>query len=300
MLTRFEKGNFRKRNTLIDKDMEIIREIPVMQHRTDRERLAGRRIAFVPTMGYLHEGHRALLREGRKRGDLLVLSLFVNPIQFGPSEDFERYPRDEDQDSSIAREEGVDLLFAPQPSEMYPARFQTTVHVECVTQGLCGASRPGHFDGVATVVAKLFNIVKPHVALFGEKDYQQLVTLQQMVRDLNFDLDIVAIPTVRESEGLARSSRNVYLSPDERKRAATLYRSLQRGLECYRSGEREVSQLLRVMEEEVRREPQIQMEYLEIRDAQSLEPVFIIERRAVATLAARIGKTRLIDNILIP
>jgi pantoate--beta-alanine ligase len=279
--------------------MKVIRDIVEMQRRAEQERLSERRISFVPTMGYLHEGHRALLREGRKKGDLLILSIFVNPIQFGPSEDFERYPRDWDRDCAIAKEEGVDLLFAPEASQMYLPLFQTTVHVEQVTQGLCGASRPGHFDGVATVVAKLFNIVKPHVALFGEKDYQQLATLRRMAQDLNFDTEIVGVSTVRESDGLAMSSRNVYLSFDERKVATALHRSLEEGLEQYRSGEREVSKLLHVIQKGIDKEPKIQVDYIEIRDAESLEPISMIERKAVAALAARVGKTRLIDNILI-
>ncbi|MBI4208893.1 MAG: pantoate--beta-alanine ligase [Deltaproteobacteria bacterium] len=279
--------------------MKVVRDIAIMQKGAEQIRREGKRIAFVPTMGYLHDGHRALLREGRKKGDLLILSIFVNPIQFGPSEDLERYPRDWDRDCAIAREEGIDLLFAPEASSMYPAHFQTTVHVEQVTQGLCGASRPGHFDGVSTVVAKLFNIVKPHVALFGEKDYQQLATLRRMVEDLNFDTEIVGVPTVRESDGLAMSSRNVYLSSDERKVATVLHRSLEEGLKQYRSGQREVPKLLHAIQKGICEEPKIQIDYLEIRDAESLEPISMIERKAVAAVAARIGKTRLIDNILI-
>lgn len=279
--------------------MKIIKGIVEMQGEAEERRKGGERIAFVPTMGSLHQGHRNLLKEGRRRGGLLVLSLFVNPTQFGPSEDFENYPRDWERDSKIAEEEGVDILFAPEASEMYPEGSQTTVHVDQVTKGLCGLSRPGHFDGVATVVAKLFNIVKPHVALFGEKDYQQLIMIRQMVRDLNFNIEIVAIPTAREEDGLAISSRNAYLTPDERRSALSLFRSLQKGFESFQKGNRQVGSLVGLIRRELSKEPKAEIDYIEIRDAETLEPISVIQRKAVAALAVRIGKTRLIDNILL-
>ena len=205
--------------------MDVITSVQQMKLFSARARATNKRIAFVPTMGFLHEGHLSLMREGKKRGDVLVVSVFVNPTQFGPSEDFERYPRDFARDSRMAEEVGVDVFFAPEPKEMYPPNHQSFIRVTDVTRGLCGKSRPTHFQGVATVVGMLFNIVRPHVALFGEKDFQQLVTIQQMVRDLHMDAEVVGMPIVRESDGLAMSSRNTYLNADERKAALSLHRS---------------------------------------------------------------------------
>ncbi len=279
--------------------MEIITSVAEMQERATAALAAGKTISFVPTMGYLHDGHATLLREGRSRGDLLVLSIFVNPTQFGVGEDFESYPRDLERDSETARENGVDIIFSPVASEMYPPGYQTYVNVEAVSLPLCGASRPGHFRGVTTVVAKLFNIVKPTFALFGEKDYQQLVVLRRMVRDLNMDLEIIGVPTVREKDGLAMSSRNSYLSPEERKSALCLSRSLAAACDLYRAGEVVVERLraevLRILEGE----PLARIDYAEFRDGDSLEEVDRADERTVLALAVRIGSTRLIDNTMI-
>jgi len=218
--------------------MKIIKSINEMKRISSDARRAGKTIVLVPTMGFFHEGHLSLMREGRKRGDLLVTSLFVNPTQFGPSEDFERYPRDFERDRRMAEDSGVDILFAPEKEEMYPPDHQTIVNVEKVTQGLCGKSRPTHFRGVTTVVNMLFNIIMPHIAIFGEKDYQQLVTIKQMVKDLHMDVQVLGMPIVREEDGLAMSSRNVYLKPHERKAALSIYRSLRRAEELIKGGER--------------------------------------------------------------
>lgn len=260
---------------------------------------AGKTISFVPTMGFLHQGHASLLREGRARGDLLVLSIFVNPTQFGVGEDFESYPRDLQRDSETARDNGVDIIFAPTAGEMYPSGYQTYVNVEKVTLPLCGASRPGHFRGVTTVVAKLFNIVKPTYAFFGQKDFQQLVVISRMVRDLNMDVTVVGLPTVREDDGLAMSSRNAYLSPEERLGARCLSRALAAVSELYHAGEVVVerlrAELLRILDSE----PLARIDYAEFRDGDSLEEVGLADDRTVVALAVRIGTTRLIDNIMI-
>lgn len=279
--------------------MEIITSVAEMQERATAALAAGKTISFVPTMGYLHEGHATLLREGRKRGDLLVLSIFVNPTQFGVGEDFESYPRDLARDGETARENGVDIIFAPSASEMYPPGYQTYVNVETVSLPLCGASRPGHFRGVTTVVAKLFNIVKPTFALFGEKDYQQLVVIRRMVRDLNMDLEIIGVPTVREKDGLAMSSRNSYLSPEERKSALCLSRSLAAVCDLYRAGEVVVERLRAEVLRIIESEPPARIDYVEFRDGDSLEEVERADERTVLALAVRIGSTRLIDNTMI-
>jgi pantoate--beta-alanine ligase len=279
--------------------MHIITSVVEMQERATAALAAGKTISFVPTMGFLHQGHASLLREGRARGDLLVLSIFVNPTQFGVGEDFESYPRDLQRDSEIARDNGVDIIFAPTAGEMYPSGYQTYVNVEKVTLPLCGASRPGHFRGVTTVVAKLFNIVKPTYAFFGQKDFQQLVVISRMVRDLNMDVTVVGLPTVREADGLAMSSRNAYLSPEERIGARCLSRSLAAVSELYHAGdvvvERLRAELLRMLDSE----PLARIDYAEFRDGDSLEEVALADDRTVVALAVRIGTTRLIDNIMI-
>jgi pantoate--beta-alanine ligase len=279
--------------------MEIIASVAEMQERATATLAAGKTISFVPTMGFLHQGHASLLREGRVQGDLLVLSIFVNPTQFGVGEDFETYPHDLQRDSEIAVENGVDIIFAPTAGEMYPHGYQTYVNVEMVSLPLCGASRPGHFRGVTTVVAKLFNIVKPSVAFFGEKDFQQLVVIRRMVRDLNMDVKIVGMPTVREDDGLARSSRNSYLSSEERSAALCLSRSLAAVCDLYRNGEKNTerlrTELLRILDSE----PLARIDYAEFRDGDSLEEVGQADDRTVVALAVRIGTTRLIDNTMI-
>ena len=259
----------------------------------------GKRIAFVPTMGFLHEGHASLLREGRRRGDMLVLSIFVNPIQFGPGEDLERYPRDLEGDCAIARASGVDIVFTPTAAEMYPAGFQTAIRVRDLALPLCGSSRPGHFDGVATVVAKLFNICQPDLALFGTKDFQQLAVIRRMAADLSQPLEIVGMPIVREFDGLAMSSRNAYLSPAERLSALCLSRAIRLVREHYAAGELDAASLLAAARELIAAEPAATVDYLELRDAASLETVQTVSDTTLLALAVRIGKTRLIDNTLL-
>jgi pantoate--beta-alanine ligase len=278
--------------------MDVITSVQQMKLFSARARATNKRIAFVPTMGFLHEGHLSLMREGKKRGDVLVVSVFVNPTQFGPSEDFERYPRDFARDSRMAEEVGVDVFFAPEPKEMYPPNHQSFIRVTDVTRGLCGKSRPTHFQGVATVVGMLFNIVRPHVALFGEKDFQQLVTIQQMVRDLHMDAEVVGMPIVRESDGLAMSSRNTYLNADERKAALSLHRSLERARESISRGEFGAGVLAKEVTEVIQSEPLVRVDYVEVCDARTLKPVDRIDRDTVIAVAAYIGKVRLIDNFV--
>jgi len=279
--------------------MKTVASPSEMQQLAETARSKGERIALVPTMGYLHEGHLSLMREGRRRGTMVVASIFVNPTQFGANEDFTRYPRDLERDCALMCTVPVDVLFAPQAADMYPANSQTWVEVTKLTQGLCGRHRPGHFRGVATVVAKLFNIVKPHVALFGEKDYQQLRTIQQMVRDLNMDLEIVPMATVREPDGLAMSSRNAYLSAAERKTALSLSRALAAARTALTAGANTAAELASAATAVLAREPGVEIEYVEAVDAESLDPVGAVERPVVVAIAARVGKVRLIDNAVL-
>jgi len=267
-----------------------------MQCHSEAIRRAGKRIAFIPTMGFLHEGHLSLMREGRRRADVVVASIFVNPTQFGPNEDFGRYPRAFERDCELMREVPVELVFAPQPEAMYGEGAQTWVEATEVTQGLCGAHRPGHFRGVTTVVAKLFNIVKPHYAMFGEKDFQQLRAIQRMVKDLNFDLEIVPMPTVREADGLAMSSRNAYLSADERRRALSLSAALEAARSEFAAGARDPRALVRAACAVLSATPGLRIEYIEAVDSESLRRIERIERPVVVAIAAHVGKTRLIDN----
>ena len=278
--------------------MDVITSVHQMKRYSAQARAQNKRIAFVPTMGFLHEGHLSLMREGKKRGDILIVSIFVNPTQFGPSEDFERYPRNFAGDSRMAERVGVDVLFAPEAREMYPPSHQSFIRVTEVTRGLCGKSRPTHFQGVATVVAMLFHIVMPHIAIFGEKDFQQLVTIQQMVRDLHMDTEVVGMPIIRELDGLAMSSRNTYLTPDERKAALSLHRSLERAREGISKGELRAGLLIEKAREVLQSEPLVRMDYLEICDARTLEPVDQIDRNVVIAVAAYLGKVRLIDNFV--
>ena len=259
-------------------------------------RARGERIAFVPTMGALHEGHVSLLREGRRRGAQLVLSIFVNPTQFGPSEDLARYPRDLPGDLAKAASAGADVAYVPAPGDVYPPGFQTYVQVRALEQGLDGATRSGHFVGVATVVCKLFNVVHPHVALFGEKDFQQLAVIRRMVADLDMDVEIEGMPIVRASDGLALSSRNAYLAPDERRRALALSRGLFAARDAAGAGERDATALVAIggaaIDGEVDR-----VDYLELRAADTLAPLPRLDRPGVLLVAALVGKTRLIDNV---
>jgi pantoate--beta-alanine ligase len=247
-------------------------------------------------MGFLHDGHASLLRKGRNQGDLLVLSIFVNPIQFGHNEDLDRYPRDMEGDCRIARECGVDIVFTPDAGGMYPKGFQTSVRVADLALPLCGASRPGHFDGVATVVTKLFNIVQPDVALFGKKDFQQLAVIRRMVADLSQPVEIVGMPIVREADGLAMSSRNAYLSQAERQSALCLSRAIRTARELYAAGTRDAAALRAAAQDVITAEPAAVIDYLELRDGTTLEPVERADEATLLALAVRIGATRLIDN----
>ncbi len=277
--------------------MKIIRSIAEMQTEAEDLRRSGQTIGFVPTMGYLHEGHLSLLRIARQRADVTVMSIFVNPTQFGPNEDLERYPRDFERDERLAKEEGCDILFYPSVEEMYPKPYRTYVTVEEITQVLCGKSRPIHFRGVATIVAKLFNIVKPHFAVFGQKDAQQAIVIKQMVRDLNFDLEILTGPIVREPNGLAMSSRNVYLSADERRDALNLYKSLKEAKRLVETGERDALKIKNRIEYILRQGKSAKIDYIEIVDVTNLKPVEKIQGEVLIALAVFVGKTRLIDNI---
>lgn len=276
--------------------MKIIRSAGEMQAFSESLRKRGQKIGFVPTMGYFHEGHLSLMREGRRVCDCLAISIYVNPTQFGPGEDLERYPRDFGRDRSLAEGVGVDVIFYPENTEMYPEHYQTYVTVEMVTRNLCGISRPGHFRGVATVCAKLFNIVKPHAAIFGKKDFQQLVTIQRMVRDLNMDLEIIGMPIVREADGLAMSSRNVYLKENERASALSLSRSLKLAKEIYDNGERDAVKILGEVKKFIEGYPHIAIDYVKICDTTTLQDIEHLEKEAVLALAVKINKTRLIDN----
>jgi pantoate--beta-alanine ligase len=271
-----------------------------MRARAAALRAEGRRIAFVPTMGYLHAGHVSLLEEGRRRGDILVLSIFVNPTQFGPKEDLSRYPRDLDGDLETAQRAGVDLAFVPEAADMYPPGYQTFVDVRDVQKGLCGDRRPGHFTGVATVVLKLFHLVQPQVALFGMKDYQQFQLIRRMCRDLDLDIEIVGLPIVRESDGLAMSSRNAYLQGDERLRALALSRALQVAKNAFDAGQRKAGKLIDAARMSLHMTDGVVLDYLDLRDAETVGPVQeFITRPAVMAIAAFVGKTRLIDNQLL-
>ncbi|MGD8984672.1 MAG: pantoate--beta-alanine ligase [Desulfobacteraceae bacterium] len=279
--------------------MKVIETIDAMQKQCEELRLSGKTIALVPTMGFFHEGHLELMRVGRRLADILVISIFVNPTQFGPSEDFQTYPRDMEGDLAGARDVGVDLVFAPPVQEMYPDEHQTKIVVERVTTHLCGLSRPGHFDGVTTVVAKLFNIARPHSAIFGEKDYQQLTAVKRMVRDLDMDIQIIGVPTVREPDGLAMSSRNNYLNPEERESALCLKKSLDLAREMFKQGEKDAQKIREAVEKLILSHPFTEIDYINICDLRSLEDVDWIEEKALLALAVHVGKARLIDNCLI-
>ena len=276
--------------------MRIIEHIREMQRWSEIQRQRGERIVFVPTMGFLHDAHLSLVRDGKKRGDRVVVSIFVNPAQFSPNEDFAAYPRDFERDRGLLERERADILFHPSVREIYPEGYQTHVDVDKLGVLLCGAHRPGHFQGVATVVAKLFNIVRPHVAIFGEKDYQQLQLVRRLTRDLNFDIEIVGHPIVREADGLAMSSRNIYLSPEERQAALCLSRSLSRAACMVQRGETRGQVITDAVRAGIEKEPLARMEYVSLCDSATLEPVEEIEESALLALAVRIGKTRLIDN----
>lgn len=288
------------RKGLIVSKMQTVRQISECREALRRLREGGARIGFVPTMGALHEGHLSLIRRAREDGCAVVVSIFVNPTQFCPGEDYEAYPRTLERDLEVCRREGVALVFAPDDAEMYPPPVLTRVHVERLTENLCGAFRPGHFDGVTTVVAKLFNIIQPDVAYFGQKDAQQAVVIRQMVRDLNFPVQIVVCPIVREPDGLALSSRNAYLSPQERERALALSRALLAAQQSYRQhGPRPSCEVEAEVREALLSAGPCRIDYVEIVDAQTLRPLPRLEPGAMIAAAVRIGRTRLIDNVVI-
>lgn len=258
----------------------------------------GLSIGFIPTMGYLHQGHLSLIERARKENDRVIVSIFVNPTQFGPNEDYEKYPRDIESDLKMCRNAGTDLVFAPEVLEMYPVPNLAYVDIKELGNGLCGASRPGHFRGVCTIVSKLFNIVKPSKAYFGEKDIQQLTIIKRMVQDLNFDIDIVPCPIVRENDGLAMSSRNTYLSDEERKAALAISRSLNHARDAMNKGERDAENIKSIVVGKLSREPLISIDYVEVVDALTLIPAKSIKGKVIVAIAAFAGKTRLIDNLI--
>lgn len=277
--------------------MRVVTGIPEMKALAGEWKAAGRTIGFVPTMGYLHEGHLSLVRASKERCEATVVSIFVNPAQFGPSEDFQRYPRDLAKDSATLEREGVDVLFVPAAEAVYPPGYKTYVEVRDLQDRLCGRTRPGHFRGVATIVLKLFNIVRPDVAFFGAKDAQQTVTIEKMARDLDLDVEIAVCPVVREPDGLAMSSRNVYLSPDERAAARVLSKSLAEAERLIREGERDASRVAARVKDIIAGEPLARLDYAEIVEAGTLEPVAEVRGDTLILLAVYIGRTRLIDNL---
>jgi len=279
--------------------MRICETVATMRAECAALRYGGRRLGLVPTMGALHEGHLSLLRAARAQCDVVAASIFVNPTQFGPQEDLAKYPHPFARDSELLRAEGVDLLFAPSVDEMYPAGGVTYVNVERLSERLCGRSRPGHFRGVATVVSKLFHVVQPEAAFFGQKDAAQVAVIRAMVRDLLLPVEIVACPIVRETDGLALSSRNVYLTAEQRRHALTIYRSLSRVRELYEGGERDTASLIGAGVEEFSRDDEVRLDFLEIVDAESLEPLETAQPGALVALAGFVGSTRLIDNIVL-
>jgi len=270
----------------------------IAEARALRQKFSGS-VGFVPTMGYLHEGHLALVKQARIENPAVIVSIYVNPTQFGPREDFGAYLRDLDRDLELLRGGGVDIVFVPSDDEMYPSEFSSWVDVDKVTGRLEGASRPGHFRGVATVVAKLFNIVQPTKAYFGQKDAQQAVVIKRMVADLNMGIEIVAVTTVRESDGLAMSSRNSYLSPGERQAATILFKALTLARQLRQGGEKDAEKIRRQMTSLVQKEPLARIDYVSIADTETLEELNSIDHPALTSLAVRIGKTRLIDNMLL-
>ncbi len=276
--------------------MKVVQTIAGMKEARHRLRSS---VGFVPTMGYLHEGHLELARRSRDENRYTVVSIFVNPTQFGPKEDFAKYPRDTERDFAMLEKEKVNIVFMPGAEEMYPPRYSTWVDVEKVSERLEGAIRPGHFRGVSTVVNKLFNIVEPTRAYFGQKDAQQLVVIKKMAADLNMNLEVIAVPTVREPDGLAMSSRNVYLNPGEREAALVLAKSLSLARKLWVKGERNADIIRKEMTSLIKTEPLGNVEYVSVADAETLEELVKIERPAVISLAVKIGKTRLIDNILL-
>lgn len=279
--------------------MEVIKSVRVMQERAEALRLKGYTVGFVPTMGFLHEGHLELMRVAKRHCDILVVSIFVNPTQFGPDEDFEKYPRDMEGDMEKAEGVGTDILFVPGADDMYPQGFQSSVKVSDLTRKLCGISRPVHFDGVTTVVTKLFNAVKPDMAVFGQKDFQQLTVISRMVKDLNMDIRIIGVPTVRESDGLAMSSRNKYLSREERESALSLNASLEMAEAMFKKGERSADKIREAVTSFIKGHPFTEIDYVSLCDPDTLEEMDLLGEKNLLALAVKVGVTRLIDNRVI-
>ena len=279
--------------------MEICYTIKDVRERVNAWKREGLTVGFVPTMGYLHKGHKSLMEAARANNDKVVVSVFVNPMQFGPNEDLESYPRDFEKDSALCESVGVDLIFHPEPEEMYADGFCSYVDMNGLTTELCGKSRPIHFRGVQTVVLKLFNIVKPDRAYFGQKDAQQLAVIKRMVKDLNVDTEIVGCPIVREADGLAKSSRNTYLNPDERKTALILSRSLKLGRELIENGETDSKAVIKAITDSINTEPLAKIDYVDVVDFDTITPVDKIGKSVLVAIAVYIGKTRLIDNFII-
>ena len=279
--------------------MNIIRHPSDMQHWALEQRRAGVRVGFVPTMGYLHEGHLSLVKRARAHADVVVVSIFVNPTQFGPNEDFAKYPRDWGRDERLCREGGVDVLFAPPAEEIYAHDASISIQEARLSTGLCGASRPGHFAGVCTVVAKLFNLVQPTCAVFGEKDAQQLRVIRRMVRDLDFPVTIVPGPIVREADGLAMSSRNARLTPEERAQALCLRRALDAVEKEFAEGERDADALRKLAQKIIGQAPLARVDYVELVDDETLDPVILVERNALCAIAVHFPSARLIDNTVL-
>lgn len=279
--------------------MDICYTIKDVRERVNAWKREGLTVGFVPTMGYLHKGHKSLMEAARANNDKVVVSVFVNPMQFGPNEDLESYPRDFEKDSALCESVGVDLIFHPEPEEMYADGFCSYVDMNGLTTELCGKSRPIHFRGVQTVVLKLFNIVKPDTAYFGQKDAQQLAVIKRMVKDLNVDTEIVGYPIVREADGLAKSSRNTYLNPDERKAALILSRSLKLGRELIENGETDSKAVIKAITDSINTEPLAKIDYVDVVDFDTITPVDKIGKPVLVAIAVYIGKTRLIDNFII-
>ena len=276
--------------------MVIVNTVNEVRAQVKKWKEEGLKVGFVPTMGYLHEGHESLIKKASEENDRVVVSIFVNPIQFGPKEDLASYPRDLERDSKVCDRAGANLIFHPENEEMYFDDFSTFVDMNGLTKELCGKSRPIHFRGVCTVVNKLFNIVAPHRAYFGEKDAQQLAVIKRMVRDLNIDIEIVGCPIIREEDGLAKSSRNTYLSDEERKAATILNKSLTNAKELMLSGERNANNVIKLIQDTLDTEPLAKVDYIQVVDSLSIEPVENMERSVLVAIAVYIGKTRLIDN----
>lgn len=278
--------------------MEIIKTIEEVKKIIGKWKSEDKTIGFIPTMGYLHEGHQSLMKSASEN-DKKVVSIFVNPTQFAPNEDLDKYPRDLERDIEICKEENVDLLFVPDVIEMYNNNFSTYINVENLSENLCGESRPGHFRGVCTVVNKLFNIVKPDKAYFGQKDAQQLIIIKKMVRDLNMDVDIISCPIIREEDGLAKSSRNKYLDTEERKAALILNSSLKKAFKEIQCGEKNPTVIINNIKASIKSEPLAKIDYVKIVDLDKITDISEIKKSALVAIAVKIGKTRLIDNFII-